>query len=610
MFIPLNHTEKHGIFPGHVAKLSSSQIDRPVLHGHCSKRLLLAAASLLSMMPFAVEAWTVDFSPTSYSVDEAAGTVQVGLNLTQDAVDYGGTSCTVSGTVISNGGSATNGSDYTVAGSFSFNVSSFSGPNTYSTAINVNIIDDNLVEGTETIGLSIQNVTTANCSTPSPIVTGTGATITITDNDTAPTPTPTPNPTPIPNPTPNLTLDPNFTPNQRSIYDGLVSACATATGELFDRCNQVSNADLNAIIPDQIAAQGTAAVDFGFKQFSIIHGRIVNLRNAQNQNSMLLGYSTLNVNGENIPVGKALMAALGPARGGAAGDDTVDEPFRDSPLGFFIKGQFNMGRKDNTVNEQGFDIDRKAVTFGLDYSFTDDLVLGAAFGYGATNTDYTDGKGGMNTNAFDFSTYGSYFLPQAFYVDWIMSYALHNFDLQRHIAYSGLDTIAESSPNGDQYGISLGFGKDIAIQDFIVNPYLRWEYINTQVDSYSESGGAGLGLNVDNQEIQSVSSTLGGQATKAVSMSWGILSPSIRFEWVHQYMDNNRLIQAQFSQASSGTGLFHVITDNPDRDYFNIGSSLAVNLPEGRAGFLRYEYRLGQTNISDHTVELGARIPF
>ncbi|MGZ5000942.1 MAG: autotransporter outer membrane beta-barrel domain-containing protein, partial [Methylomonas sp.] len=401
----------------------------------------------------------------------------------------------------------------------------------------------------------------------------------------------------------------NFTPNQRSIYEGLVSACATATGELLQRCQEITNADLNAIIPDEVAAQGTMAVDFGFKQLSIIHGRIVNLRNSQKQNTTLLGYSTININGESIPVGKAL-ASLGSALGGAAGDDQADGPLRDSPLGFFLKGQFNVGQKDRTINEQGFQVDRKAVTFGLDYSFTDDLVLGAAFGYGGANTEYNLGSGKMANDAFEFASYGSYFLPQSYYIDWIMSYALHNFDVNRQIQFSSLDTSAQSKTNGDQYGISLGFGKDISVQDFIINPYLRLEYLKTEVDAYQETGGAGLALAFDKQSIDSATSTVGGQISKAISMPWGILSPGARFEWVHQYMNDSRLIQSRFSQAAAGTGRFAVLTDNPDRDYFNLGGSLALNLQEGRAGFLRYEYRAGQSTISDHTVELGARIPF
>ncbi|WAR43958.1 autotransporter family protein [Methylomonas rapida] len=574
---------------------------------HASKPLLLAAISLMSMTPFAVEAWTLDFSPNSYSVNEADGTATVNVRVASVTGDYG--SCTISGTVVATGGSASSGEDYTISGgTFSFNVP-FAIYNTseyVATApIGINIVDDALVEGAETINLSIQSPTII-CSDSNDTVSVAGsAIVNINDNDTAPPPEPTP-----PNPTPNLFDNPNFTPNQRSVYEGLLSACENATGELLARCNEVSNADLDSIIPDEVAAQGTMATDFGFKQFSIIHGRIVNLRNSQQQNSTLLGYSTININGENIPVGKALMTALGPALGGAAGDDSSAEPFRDSPLGFFIKGQFNVGDKKASRNEQGFDVERKSMTVGLDYSLTDDLVLGAAFGYGGTENTYFNNNGRMETDAFEFSTYGSYFLPSDFYVDWVLSYALHNFDTKRRIQLNGLDTTADSSPDGDQYGVSLGFGKDIAIQDVIINPYIRLEYLNTQVDAYRENGGAGLGLEFDSQEIESTSSTVGGQASKAISLSWGILSPSIRFEWVHQYMDDSRLIQARFANASAGAGKFTVLTDNPDRDYFNIGSSLAVNLPEGRAGFLRYEYRLGQSDITDHTVELGARIPF
>lgn len=93
-------------------------------------------------------------------------------------------------------------------------------------------------------------------------------------------------------------------------------------------------------------------------------------------------------------------------------------------------------------------------------------------------------------------------------------------------------------------------------------------------------------------------------------MSWGVLAPGARFEWVHQYKNDDRGIQARFVNAASGTGNFVIRTDTPDRDYFNLGGSLTATLPEGRAGFLRYETRLGQSHISDHTVELGLRIPF
>ncbi|WP_197491391.1 autotransporter domain-containing protein [Methylomonas methanica] len=567
----------------------------------------MAAAAALSFAPFSVQAWTLDFSSRTYNFNEADGIVQVNVNLANSSGDYGG--CTISGDVVAVGGSATAGSDYNIsAGTFSFNAPSvFGSAHSASAPVSINIIDDAVVESAETVNLAIQNLN-ENCSFDSASA-GVSAVANIVDNDVAPTATPTTPTTPTTS-TPNLSADPTFTPNQQSIYEGLTSACSGASGDLLNRCNEINNADLNAIIPDAVAAQGAAAVDFGYKQLSVVHGRIVNLRNSQQQSSSLLGYSTININGETIPVGKALMTALGPARGGAAGDDPNDQLFRDSPLGFFLKGQFNVGEKANTSSERGFKADRKAVTFGMDYSIMDELVLGAAFGYGSTDTNYNLNSGSMSADAFEFSSYGSYFLPQSFYIDWIMSYALHSFDINRRIQYTGFDNTATSAVNGDQYGFSLGFGKDFALQSFVINPYVRLDYSKTKVDSYQESGGGGLAMEFAGQSIDSATSTIGGQASNAISTSWGVLSPGVRFEWVHQYLDESRLIQARFSQAAAGAGTFAVKTDTPDRDYFNIGTSLALSLPEGRAGFLRYEYRLGQAYITDHTIELGARIPF
>ncbi|WP_020485498.1 autotransporter domain-containing protein [Methylomonas sp. MK1] len=606
MSLPIQHPEKllslSEMPPVRLCRRLRGTIRPPV---HSSKQVLLAAAAALSMTPFTLQASTLSFSTSSYSATEAGGSVPVTVNMNTAA--YGG--CTISGEVVSTGGSATSGSDYNISGgTFSFNVPFTGGPHTDSATVFINIVDDTVVESTETVNLAIQNAI-EDCSGPPN--TSSTAVLSIADNDTAPiTPTPPTTPTTPTTPTPNLSPDPGFTPNQQSIYEGLTSACSGASGDLLNRCNEINNADLNAIIPDAVAAQGAAAVDFGYKQFSVVHGRIVNLRNSQQQSSSLLGYSTININGETIPVGKALMTALGPARGGAAGDDPNDQPFRDSPLGFFLKGQFNVGEKANTTSERGFKADRKAVTFGLDYSLTDELVLGAAFGYGSTDTNYNLNSGSMSADAFEFSSYGSYFLPQSFYIDWIMSYALHSFDINRRIQYTGFDNTATSAANGDQYGFSLGFGKDFALQSFVINPYVRLDYSKTEVDSYQESGGGGLAMEFAGQSIDSATSTIGGQASNAISTSWGVLSPGVRFEWVHQYLDESRLIQARFSQAAVGAGTFSVKTDTPDRDYFNIGTSLALSLPEGRAGFLRYEYRLGQAYITDHTIELGARIPF
>lgn len=454
--------------------------------------MVLMAAGLALLTPLASKAATLSFTDASLTVNEADGSVSVGISLQQESGEYGG--CTVTGNIVAVGGTASPGQDYTIPNpAFAIEATAESGPQTYNTSVTVNIIGDNVAEDSETIVLGFSEI--SDCTGPDSVVffavtVGSPSQTTITIIDQTEKPVAPVEPV---DPFENLSL----TPNQRAVLSGLRSACSNATGQLLQRCEEITTIEaLDAIIPDEISAQGSAAADFGLRQLELIHGRIVELRNAKNGNSTLLGYSTIDVNGESLPVGKTLLAAMSQALGGGAGDDP-DEALRDSPLGFFIKGQFNIGNRDRTVNQQGFDIDRKSVTLGLDYTFFDSLVVGAAFGYGFIDTDFHNNNGRMETDSYDFATYGSYFLPEEFYVDWIMSYSVHDYDMKRNIRYSGLDTTAASRPEGDQFGFAGSLGKDFAFDSYVINPYARFEYLNTSVDAYRESGGSGLALEVD-----------------------------------------------------------------------------------------------------------------
>lgn len=407
-----------------------------------------------------------------------------------------------------------------------------------------------------------------------------------------------------------------LTSNQQSVVTALNELCVGATGDLLIRCQEIYNSDLSndqliqvidSITPEQVSAQGSIAIDFGFQQLQTVHGRIVSLRQSNGQGSRIsLAGFTMNSFGQQVPIGQIAQTLIYNALNSA----NPDEPLRDSPLGVFIKGQIDMGEKDSTNSEKGFEVDTKSITLGFDYQFTDQLVLGVASGYGHTDTDFDSNGGDMESHSGNFSVYGSYFLPHDFYIDGILSYAINDYDSSRVISYPGIQTSATSTPFGEQYGGSLGLGKDFYVKSFFFSPYVRIEYLRTGIDEYSEQGGGGFALKVAEQTMFSLATTLGGQMSHAFSMPWGIVSPGMRFEWRHQYRDDQRSIQSQFINAPTGTGKFSIRTDDPDRDYFNLGASLAITLAEGRSAFLRYETRLGQDDMTNHTIEAAIRMPF
>jgi outer membrane autotransporter protein len=547
---------------------------------------------------------TVTVSPTAPSVAANAGSVEITLTYSRDPSETD-----VFGNLFVNwitaDGTATAPADYIgVSGGTSFDRT---GELTQTATIKITIVNNPSLTSPRsfTLNLTCQDNSSEALVDCNPSVFPTSSvTITIT-------PVPTTQPSTPTTPTPLGEL-PGLTENQRSVANALVGACDGATGELAQRCSdllgsELSDAEkiaaLSQITPEQVASQTSMPLRIGTGRMANLRQRLTQLRHGGGGLDL-----AMNIDGRNVSYAQ-LARALGKESGGAAGDGP-DDPLRDGPLGFFVQGRFNGGDRDGTREERGYRFTSGGLTVGADYRLTDQLILGLAFGYDGTSSVFSQDSGAMDTDSYHGSFYGSYYLPQDFYVDWIGNFTRHDYDMKRNIRYSGFSSRARSNPEGNQYGFAVSFGKDLAISEWTLNPYLRMEYAKLQIDAYQEKGGGGLGLAFGSQDDHSLTTDLGAQIGRSFSLPWGVLTPSVRFEWEHQYQNGSRDIRGRFVDAAPGTGGFTISNSVPDRDYFNLGGSLAATLPGGNAAFLRYETRLGQQTISSHIVEAGVRISF
>lgn len=542
---------------------------------------------------------TVTVSPTAPSVAADAGSVEITLTYSRGVNEQQSGELFV--TWETNDGTATASVDYIgVSGGRLFD--RVEGPLTQTEVISIPIVNNPDLTAPRTFTLNLtcdESFSESPC--PSDVFPTSTVTITITPVSTTQPPTPTP-----------LGELPGLTENERSVASALIGACDGATGELAQRCSdllgsELSDAEkiaaLSQITPEQIASQTSMPLRIGTGRMANLRQRLTQLRHGGGGLDL-----AMNIDGRNISYAQ-LARALGKESGGAAGD-SPDDPLRDGPLGFFVQGRFNGGDRDGTREERGYRFTSGGVTVGADYRLTDQLVLGLAFGYDGTSSVFSQDSGAMDTDSYHGSFYGSYYLPQDFYVDWIGNFTRHDYDMKRNIRYSGFSSRARSNPEGNQYGFAVSFGKDLAISEWNLNPYLRMEYAKLQIDAYQEKGGGGLGLAFGSQDDHSLTTDLGAQIGRSFSLPWGVLTPSVRFEWEHQYQNGSRDIRGRFVDAAPGTGGFTISNSVPDRDYFNLGGSLAATLPGGNAAFLRYETRLGQRAVSSHIVEAGVRISF
>ncbi|WKJ91421.1 autotransporter domain-containing protein [Methylomonas montana] len=407
-----------------------------------------------------------------------------------------------------------------------------------------------------------------------------------------------------------VTGDTALTPNQQNFGAALAEACTAPTGILATRCLQLQGLSpaqqrlaVASLTPDQVPGQMAGPIKFSATRMDSVFSRLANLRHGSGSAPLSINFNGLQMSADQLARAFGVNGI-----GGAAGDD--NELFRDNPLGFFVQTRFNFGDQRTSSWDRGFNSQAYTATVGADYRVNDRLVTGLAFNYAGSSAQYDESAGHMDSDTYMGAFYGSYFLPEDFYVDWMANYGSNEYSFNRQYGYAGFNGQSDAKPSGHQYSVALSSGKDLSWQGWTIGPYLRLEYLGMHIGEYREQGGNGFDVTTGAQTNHSFIGNLGAQISYAISTSWGVVTPALRAEWEHQYLNDNRAIAMRLSQAAPGLGNFAVQTGNPDRDYLNLGGSVSAVLANGGNGFIRYETRIGQSYISDHIVEVGIRMSF
>ncbi|MGH8559402.1 MAG: autotransporter outer membrane beta-barrel domain-containing protein [Methylococcales bacterium] len=411
---------------------------------------------------------------------------------------------------------------------------------------------------------------------------------------------------------------------QSNLADLVFIACSTRNNvlqtDLRDRCNRLIGASvasninspgrsksavdnaIEAISPEQVTSFGVTGTRTTASQLrvigSAIEARLQNLRAGLDSPSSNTGFAVYQ---------QGKVASLG--RGGAAGaDDSLVSPF-----GLWANINYQAGDVNSTFVQRGYNFKNGGVTLGADMRLIDDLILGTAFNYLAGDSYFDLSGGRSQTNSYTGSIYASYYVVENFHLDGLATYGGTNYDIQRNIQYvipgDIVNTQAFGTPGGDQYSLSFGGGYDFSHESFNLNPYARIEYVGLQVDGFQESGGNGWALRIGQQNIHSLKTTLGAQTSYAISTSFGVLLPSFRAEYIHEFMDNSR----NFTLSLAGDPLAqpaNIVTLKPDRNYAVVGAGLSGTFPYGTSAFLSYDALLGYQNVTSHRVVVGMRIEF
>ena len=374
---------------------------------------------------------------------------------------------------------------------------------------------------------------------------------------------------------------------------------------------------LKAIEPQDLNAAPDVMIHGGRLQMGLIASRMVALRRATTTGFDISG---LNLNIDGTQLSGRHLQSLGSAlnSGGAASADASDF----GRWGAYISGRYTKGRRDETLNTDGFRYRVNGLTLGADYRVRDNLFLGAALGYTETDTRMSGDGGTLESDGFSGTVYGVWYKDEEFFLDGSVTYGRGDYDQGRKIAY----TLPASAPtrqtfdaefSGSHLGIAVNAGKEMRFGNprISVTPTARLQYLRAEVDGYREQArspfqsGAQWALEIEDQKVTSLTSSLGAQMDYVLAQKWGVAIPFVGAEWVHEFKTSQDDVAGWFINDLTRTR-FSLPVDDDDSNYFNVTAGVSAQFTHGRSAFISYERILGFSDLRHYSVHAGMRFEF
>ncbi|MBU1345365.1 MAG: IPT/TIG domain-containing protein [Alphaproteobacteria bacterium] len=275
-------------------------------------------------------------------------------------------------------------------------------------------------------------------------------------------------------------------------------------------------------------------------------------------------------------------------------------------IGVWTQGSVDWGRQDASGRRDSR-FTTQGVTGGLDVALSDDLIVGAAAGYGQDRTRMGDAGSLSRAEAITGSVYGSWRPAPGLYVDGLAGYADLTFDSRRWAAGLNGETsaFARGDRSGDAAFVSAAIGRLSQRSASRSDIYGRLDARRIALDDFTETGAGLAALRWDAVRQDSLSASLGASWRWTVeSRRFGRLTPEARLEWSHEFeaLDGQRVRYADWTAGST----YLVPLDGWSRDTIRIGLGGEWALSDRLMFSLGYRGNLGDASRS-HGAELGVR---
>ncbi len=401
-----------------------------------------------------------------------------------------------------------------------------------------------------------------------------------------------------------------LTPNQKAVAKGLDSILnKRGARKLIDKLNTLPLGDipdtLSLLSPEQFAAIFNIGFATSQIQFGNIERRLEDARNGASgfsTNGLALSNSrgSLNYNGMPLSNEKDGLTLAGWVGKSIVGKQTVAPIISESRWSFFATGTGEWADVETTGNARGSEFTTGGVTVGADYRVNRNLVVGLTAGYTNTDSDLNNG-GKIDLNSGRAGVYATVY-NDGLYLNALVGGAYNSYDTKR----STLGGKANGSTHGGEFDALLGGGYDICTGGFTFGPVASLRYTYIGLDSFTENG-SDAPLHFKSQNQDSLKSTLGLKASYAFNVGGIVITPEVRAQWLHEYLDSTAAVESSFA---AGGSTFTTRGPNLGRDGLLLDAGVTAQFNPNFAVFAYYTGDIGRSNYNSNSVNGGFRISF
>ena len=239
-------------------------------------------------------------------------------------------------------------------------------------------------------------------------------------------------------------------------------------------------------------------------------------------------------------------------------------------------GSLMVGTLDQTTLRSQLSVRSQGLSVGMDYKFSDTVTAGFGLGLGWDSSDVSGGLASADATNRVGALYGSIRLGEGVFLDMVGGYGTLDMDTKRVVGAG--EMIARAAREGDMLFGSASFALDRVDGNIRWSTYAQVQALHASLGAYTESGAGLWSLTYAGREVDSLVGVIGGRMNTALDTPLGLLLPSLRIDWRHEFsgLSVQRLDYADL--VGTGQPQFALAATRFARNELNIELGTELNL--------------------------------